>query len=76
MYYDTVSGSVRALQSAAEYFGVERLLFGTDYPYADEQMFIHRLEYLEHGGFDTAQLEQIRGGRATSLLQLGEVPQA
>ena len=76
MYYDTVSGSVRALQSAAEYFGVERLVFGTDYPYADEQVFIHRLKYLDHAGFDTAELEQIRGGRATSLLQLGEVPKA
>ena len=67
---------MRALQSAAEYFGVERLVFGTDYPYADEQVFIHRLKYLDHAGFDTAELEQIRGGRATSLLQLGEVPKA
>lgn len=73
MYYDTVSGSLRALRSAAEYFGVEHLLFGTDYPYADEQAFIGRLEYLDHAGFDQAELEQVRGARTASLLKLADV---
>jgi 6-methylsalicylate decarboxylase len=76
MYYDTVSGSLSALRSAVEYFGVERLVFGTDYPYADEQTLVHRLEYLDHAGFGQAELEQVRGGRAASLLRLDEVQKA
>ena len=70
MYYDTVSGSQNALRSAAAYFGVEHLLFGTDYPYADERTFVDRLEYLDHAGFERAELEQVRGARAASLLHL------
>jgi aminocarboxymuconate-semialdehyde decarboxylase len=72
MYYDTVSGTLSALRSAAQYFGVDHLLFGTDYPYADERAFLDRLEYLGHAGFDQADLEQVRGARAASLLQLGD----
>jgi len=39
MYYDTVSGSPDALTSACHAFGADRLLFGTDHPYCNEQEF-------------------------------------
>ncbi|MGH9108440.1 MAG: amidohydrolase family protein [Acidimicrobiales bacterium] len=70
MYYDTVSGSVEGLKCACEYFGPERLLYGTDYPYSDVAEFERRLTYLDEAGIDDAQLEQIRGARAAGLLRI------
>lgn len=70
MYYDTVSGSVEGLKCACDYWGPDRLLFGTDYPYSDVAEFERRLTYLDEAGIDATELEQIRGGRAAALLQL------
>ncbi|MGH9088603.1 MAG: amidohydrolase family protein [Acidimicrobiales bacterium] len=70
MYYDTVSGSVEGLKCACDYWGPERLLFGTDYPYSDVGEFERRLTYLDDAGIDDSQLEQIRGTRAMELLQI------
>lgn len=70
MYYDTVSGSVEGLKCACEFWGPDRLLFGTDYPYSDVPEFERRLTYLDEAGIDAAELELIRGARAVDLLQL------
>lgn len=72
MYYDTVSGSSSALELAIDSFGSDRLLFGTDYPYADEAAFAYRLAYLDQAKLDSAELDQIRGKRAEALLDLKE----
>lgn len=71
MYYDTVSGSVAALTCACSELGVERLMFGTDYPYSDAPQFEHHLSYLEESGLEDHALEQIRSGTAIRLLGLG-----
>jgi 6-methylsalicylate decarboxylase len=69
MYYDTLAGSAEALASACRVYGADRLLFGTDYPYADEPLFRRRLSYLSEAGLDPKELEQITGGTATALLR-------
>ncbi len=68
MYYDTVSGSADALASACRVFGPDRLLFGTDYPYCDETQFGHHLTYLADAGLEPAELAQITGRTAATLL--------
>lgn len=72
LYYDTVSGSPQALTCACEAFGAERLLFGTDYPYCDEEQFAHHLGYLDDAPLARVDLDGIRGDTATSLLRLNE----
>jgi predicted TIM-barrel fold metal-dependent hydrolase len=71
MYYDTVNGGADALACSCRAFGADRLMFGTDYPYCDEQEFERHLAYLDDGGLDAAQLALVRGGTAAALLGLG-----
>lgn len=70
MYYDTVADSADGLRLACEFWGPERLLFGTDYPYSTEAEFEERLTYLDRAGIEVAQLEEIRGTRAKALLRI------
>lgn len=72
MYYDTVSGSAQAMASTCDTFGAQRLLFGTDYPYCDEQQFARHLAYLDECGLDPATLDQVRGDSAGTLLNLSQ----
>lgn len=67
MYYDTVSDSAEAIQFASQFWGPERLLFGTDYPYSDEDEFERRLTLLSQR-IGPEHLDKVRGGRAASLL--------
>jgi predicted TIM-barrel fold metal-dependent hydrolase len=55
----------------AAHFGANRLLFGTDYPYCDELLFRHHLSYLTESGLDAADLAQVTGGTAATLLGAG-----
>jgi aminocarboxymuconate-semialdehyde decarboxylase len=68
MYFDTVSDSVDALRCACESLGSDRLLFGTDYPYGNEARIEHRLSYLDEVGLEAAEVDRIRGSRASALL--------
>ncbi len=70
MYYDTVNGSADALGCSCRAFGPDRLLFGTDFPYCDEDGFARHLSYLEEGGLGAAELAGVKGGNAASLLGL------
>jgi 6-methylsalicylate decarboxylase len=72
MYYDTVSGSAEAIACTRAAFGTERLLFGTDYPYCDEQQFSRHLTYLDECGLDPGTLDMVRGGSADALLGLSK----
>ncbi len=71
MYYDTVSGSPEARTSACHAFGADRLLFGADYPYCNEQEFRHHLGYLGESGLNADELRQVRGSTAAALLPPG-----
>ena len=71
MYYNTVSGSPDALTSACHASGADRLLFGTDYPYCNEQEFRHHLSYLSESGLNAVELRQVKGGTAAALLLPG-----
>ncbi len=72
MYYDTVNGSVDALKCAADYWGVDRLLYGTDFPYESVSEYERRLTYLDEAGFTPSDLEQIKGERVSELLGLAK----
>jgi predicted TIM-barrel fold metal-dependent hydrolase len=72
MYYDTVSGSVGALQFAADFWGPDRLLYGSDFPYGDLKEFEKRLNYLGESKISENELAQIRGNRAYVVLGLAK----
>lgn len=72
MYYDTVSGSPGALQFAAEFWGADRLLYGSDFPYGDLGEFERRLTYFGDTKISARDLDQIRGERAFELLGLAK----
>ncbi|MBX5468014.1 MAG: amidohydrolase [Firmicutes bacterium] len=72
LYYDTVSGSLRASSLALEVLGAERLLFGTDYPYCTEALFAYHLQFLDQLPLDAAARAAIRGRTAQELLGIGE----
>ncbi len=44
LYFDIVSPSPQALQYGYDFIGPERLLFGTDHPWVDPQVFIDLVE--------------------------------
>jgi len=69
-YYDTVSGSVEALNCTCAALGRDRLLFGTDYPFCDESEFSKHLSYLSDGVLTSDEVNLVRGGRASALLGL------
>jgi aminocarboxymuconate-semialdehyde decarboxylase len=63
-YTDSVNGSPGALRLALEHYGVDRLLFSSDYPYwspADELAFVR-------AHLDDAELEAVCHDNATALL--------
>ncbi|MFI9504389.1 amidohydrolase family protein [Nocardia sp. NPDC052566] len=48
MWYDTVGhGHVPALRAAAESFGVDRLILGTDFPYESGDIFRRAIAYIQ-----------------------------
>lgn len=69
-YYDTVSGSVDALNCTCRAFGADRLLFGTDYPFCDATEFARHLSYLDKSELREDQLALVRGATASGLLGL------
>ncbi len=70
MYYDTVSGSVKGLAFAADFWGADRLLYGSDFPYGDLHEFERRLHYLDEGDLSLEALAEVRGDRAFALFGL------
>jgi len=69
-YYDTVSGSLDALNCARHALGSDRLLFGTDYPFCDATEFARHLSYLDDSDMTPDELTMVRGRRAEELLGL------
>ncbi len=70
-YYDTVSGSLDALNCTRHAFGTDRLLFGTDYPFCDAREFERHLTYLDGANMSENELDSVRGRRAGELMGIG-----
>ncbi|GAA5190228.1 amidohydrolase family protein [Rugosimonospora acidiphila] len=70
MWFDTVAGAEAAFACTTAALGSERLLYGTDYPYADERGFLRRLSYLDEQGWSEQEVREIKGERLARLLKL------
>jgi predicted TIM-barrel fold metal-dependent hydrolase len=64
-WYETASGHPAAIRMTAETIGVDRLLFGSDYPSFD---FVRALENVRHCGLPEEDVERILRGNAAALI--------
>jgi 6-methylsalicylate decarboxylase len=71
-WYDTVNHDPAALRCALAAFGPERLLLGSDFPYAVGSYYQHCVTYVAEAGLSPAELEAVLGGNAQALLGLGQ----
>ena len=67
VYLDTVSPSAQALRYAYEFSGAEHLVFGTDHPWIDPQLFVELIAGMD---ISTEEREQIFAGNARALFNL------
>ncbi len=67
IYLDTVSPSAQALRYAYEFSGPDHLVFGTDHPWVDPQLFVTLVEEMDIPNNEKA---QIFGGNAKKLFDL------
>ena len=68
IYLDTVSPSAQALRYAYEFSGADRLLFGTDHPWVNPQVFVALITEMDISSEDKT---KIFGGNARVLFGLG-----
>ena len=66
-YLETASGHPAAIRMTSEVMGVDRLLFGSDYPSFD---FVRALRSVRESGLPPDQIALILGGTATQLVRL------
>jgi aminocarboxymuconate-semialdehyde decarboxylase len=66
-WYDTVNGHPPALALARDVFGVDRLLFGTDYPYWRDEAHQLAMTYILEAGFTQTELQAIFRVNAQAL---------
>jgi hypothetical protein len=75
MWYDTVGhGHIPALRCAAESFGADRLLLGTDFPYEAGDVFVRAVDYISASGLPADQAEAILERSAMELLRIEPAP--
>ncbi len=67
-YVDTVTMDSKPLEYAAEYFGTDHMVFGSDYPFWDTRAHI---DAVERSRLTTTRKEEIFSCTAMSLLKLG-----
>lgn len=65
-YLETASGHPAAIRMTAEVMGVDRLLFGSDYPSFD---FVRALRSVHESGLPSDQIALILGGNAKQLVR-------
>lgn len=66
-WYDTVNGHPAALRCACDTLGVDRLVFGSDYPFWRGEAHQLGADYLERAGLSGADLAAIGSGNAAAL---------
>jgi 6-methylsalicylate decarboxylase len=66
-WYDSVNGNAAALRCACDTFGVDRIVFGTDYPFWNGPAHQHASEYIERAGLSEAGVLAISEGNARAL---------
>jgi predicted TIM-barrel fold metal-dependent hydrolase len=66
-WYDSVNGNAAALRCSCDTFGVDRIVFGTDYPFWSGAAHQHASEYLDGAGLSTADVLAISEGNARAL---------
>lgn len=75
VYYDTAAStylySFDVFPIAAQLVGIERILWGTDYPLLSQAKFLRRVR---ESGLDEEQLAAVLGGNAARLLRLDQSP--
>jgi aminocarboxymuconate-semialdehyde decarboxylase len=64
-YFDTVTYDPLIVRILAERVGADRLLFGTDYPFGDDDP----MRLLDRCGFDNRTTAAVAGGNAAALLR-------
>lgn len=70
MWFDTVAGTEPAFACTVAALGTDRLVYGTDYPYATDEGYLRRLSYLDEQGWPEEEVRQIKGERLARLLKL------
>jgi 6-methylsalicylate decarboxylase len=71
MWYDTVGhGYDPALKAAVDSIGVDRLVFGTDFPYEPGPLFKRAADYIHEVGLKQEQVDQILHGNPAKLLKV------
>lgn len=71
LYFDTVNGFPEALRCAREAFGIDRLIFGTDYPYCSAEGMPGCVAYVERTGLTPDEQESVFHATAEKVLGLG-----
>jgi aminocarboxymuconate-semialdehyde decarboxylase len=74
LYYDIVTYQVNALPLAREALGVDRLVYGSDFPYASRQNLSTGRDMLREAGFTAEEIEQVLRGNIAGRLGLATGP--
>jgi 6-methylsalicylate decarboxylase len=68
-WYDTVNGYGPALRLAAQCYGADRLLFGTDYPFFKDDAYKGAADYVAGSGLSASEIDGVFSGNAKRLLE-------
>ena len=69
-WYDSSNGERDSLIHAVSAFGIDRILYGSDYPYWIGQDYDQSVTYLTDAGLDASEVEAIQRGNARDLFGL------
>ena len=67
-WYDTANGEPGALRLAITAYGIDRLVFGSDFPYWKGESYDHAVAYLALAGLSERELAAVRYENARALL--------